>query len=303
MALVYFDDRFVDESEARVSVTTHALHYGTAVFEGIRAYGDGTRSAIFRPEDHYRRLLDNAAWLQMAPRQSAAELTSVTVELLRRNRFLDDRYIRPILYKSAQTIGAGLPPGEALAIVTTPMTRGALPRAGVTATWSKWRRFPAAACPAGAKITGLYVNSSLARADSLARGFDQPIVLNMAGDVAEGYGANIVAVFGNRMITPPLDADILNGITRDTLIRYAASQADLEVTVQTLSTDALVRASEVFLCGTGLEILPIVRIEGQPIGDGSGGGPVTRRLAAWYQDVVTGVAPPLAADWLVPVVD
>ena len=298
MALVYFGDGFVDESEARIPITTHALHYGTAVFEGIRSYGDGTRSAIFRPREHFERLLRNAALLEMPPRWSPADLTALTIELLQRNRFFDDRYIRPLIYKTSQTIGAGLPAGEALAIVAVPMPRGPVLRPAARATWSHWRRFPAAACPAGAKITGLYVNSSLAKAEAIARGYDQPILLNTAGDVAEGYGANLFVVKGTRVLTPPVSAGILGGITRDALLTFLQSQQDLTVSLDPLAPGDVETADEVFLCGTGMEILPLGTLDDRPIGDGSGHGPVLRRTAEWYRGAVTGTTAGVPAEWL-----
>jgi len=300
MALVYFGGEFVDDTQALIPITTHALHYGTAVFEGIRSYGDGSSAALFRPHDHYERLLRNAAWLQMKPQWDSATLTDLTVELLRRNHFLDDRYIRPLIYKTSQTIGAGLPEGEALALITQPMPRGPVLRPAVTAAWSKWRRFPAAACPAGAKITGLYVNSSMAKADVLGRGFDQAVLLNMSGDVAEGYGANIFVAHGNRITTPPIEADILGGITRDSLLQFFGDQPDVSVSTDPVSPADLLRADEVFLCGTGMEILPIRAIEGRMIGDGTGHGPLLRRAADWYRRTVSG-ATAAPNDWLVPV--
>ena len=289
MALVYFANDFVDESEARIPITTHALHYGTAAFEGIRSYGDGTRAWIFRPHEHYERLLRNASLLEMEMSWTADQLVDLTINLLKRNRFFDDRYIRPIIFKNAQRIGAGLPPGETLAIIAQDMPRGPIPRPAIRATWSKWRRFPAAACPPGAKITGLYVNSSLARAEAVARGYDQPILLTVDGDVAEGYGANLFAVFGNRIVTPPPESDILLGITRDTLIQYFTSRSDLEVAVETIKPETLETADEVFFCGSGMEILPVREIEGRSIGDGQRAGPVTLAAIDWYREVVTGV--------------
>ena len=298
MALVYFGDGFVDESDARIPITTHALHYGTAVFEGIRSYGDGSGAAIFRPREHFERLLRNAALLEMLPRWSAADLTGLTVELLQRNRFLDDRYIRPLIYKTSQTIGAGLPAGEALAILAVPMPRGPVLRPPARATWSSWRRFPAESCPAGAKITGLYVNSSLAKAEAIARGYDQPILLNIAGDVAEGYGANLFVVKGARVMTPPVNAGILGGITRDALLAFLRAQPDLEVALDPVAPADVEAADELFLCGTGMEIQPLGSLDGKPVGDGSGHGPVLRRTAEWYRRAVTGAAPGVPAGWL-----
>jgi branched-chain amino acid aminotransferase len=300
MSIVYFGGDFVDEAAAQIPITTHALHYGTAVFEGIRSYGDGASAALFRPREHYDRFLRNAAWLEMKPRRDSEALTELTVELLRRNHYLDDRYIRPLLYKTSQTIGAGLPEGEALAIVTVPMPRGPVLRPAVRATWSKWRRFPSAACPAGAKITGLYVNSSLAKADGLARGYDQPILLNMSGDVAEGYGANLFVAKDGGVATPPIEADILGGITRDTLLHFFGGEPDLAVSTDPLGPADILRADEAFFCGTGMELVPIGEIEGRQIGDGTGHGPLFRRAAAWYRGIVSG-AIDAPTGWRVPV--
>ena len=300
MATVYFDNQFIDESEARIPLTTHALHYGTAVFEGIRSYGDGRRALIFRAGDHYDRLLRNAALLEMKVPHSSDQFIDLTVELLKRNNFLDDRYIRPLIYKNAQKIGAGLPEGETVAILAQSMPHAPATRNAVRATWSHWRRFPAAACPAGAKITGLYVNSSLARADAIARGFDQPIMLTISGDVSEGYGANLFAVFGKRVVTPPPEADILPGITRDTLIQYFNSRTELTMSVETIKPELLQNADEIFLCGTGMEILPVGGLEGTQIGDGKAAGPITSDAITWYQKVVTGRIPE-HSNWLTDV--
>ena len=288
MAIVYFDNQFIEESEARIPITTHALHYGTAVFEGIRSYGDSHRAQIFRARDHYERLLRNAALLEMKIALTADDFIAITVELLRRNNYYDDRYVRPLIFKNARTIGAGLPEGEAVAILTQTMPHAPATRNAIRATWSQWRRFPAAACPAGAKITGLYVNSSLARADALARGYDQPIMLTMSGDVAEGYGANLFAILGNRVATPPPEADILPGVTRDTLIQYFNSRTDLSMTVESIKPERLLTADEVFFCGTGMEILPVGEIEGTKIGNGRTAGPLTSDAITWYQNVVSG---------------
>ena len=300
MSIVYFDGRFIDESEAQIPITTHALHYGTAVFEGIRSYGVGGRALIFRARDHYDRLLRNAALLSMKITMSSDDFVELSIELLRRNDFYDDRYIRPLIFKNAQKIGAGIPEGETVAILAQTMPHAPATRNAVHATWSHWRRFPAAACPAGAKITGLYVNSSLARAEALARGYDQPIMLTMTGEVAEGYGANMFAVFGNRIVTPPPEADILAGITRDTLIHYFKSRSNLTISVETIHPEQLYNADEIFFCGTGMELLPVGEIEGRQIGNGKTAGPVTLDAIAWYHNAATGKIPELA-HWLTEV--
>jgi len=299
MAIVYFGDRFVDETQALVPVGTHALHYGIAVFEGIRAYRGSGGSAIFRPRDHYRRFLKNAALLQMQPRHTAEDLTALTIELLQRNENYGDVYIRPLLYSSSTKVGAHLHTGENLAIMTYAWPPSPLPPSVSTATYSKWRRFSHLSCPAGAKIAGLYVNSALAIDESKRRGFDQTIMLSAAGEVAEGYGANIFAVFRERVVTPPESADILAGLTRDALIRHFQSRNDLAMSVESIAPDQLFEADEIFLCGTGLEIRPIGQLEDRVIGTGAI-GPITTEAARWYRAMVTGTIP--APDgWRVPV--
>jgi branched-chain amino acid aminotransferase len=289
MAICYFRDDFVDESEAVVSVKTHALHYGTAVFEGIRSYGDGQRSFIFRPLEHYQRFLRNAALLYMEPRWSAEELVGLTVELLHRNRQYTDVYIRPLIYKSETKVGAHIYPGEELTIFSTDWTPRPIPPPPQTATFSKWRRNSRASVPAGAKISGLYVNSALSISESMQRGFDQTILLAVSGEVAEGYGANLMAVFGNEVVTPPETADILAGITRETIMHYFRSRDDVTMTVASIAPDRLLTADEIFLCGTGLEVIPLVSVDGTPIGSGER-GPLTEAAARWYRDAVTGKA-------------
>jgi len=290
MSIVYFKDRFVDEREALVPISTHALHYGTAAWEGIRAYGNGTETHIFRVREHYERLLRNAAWLQMTPRFGVDDLIALTVELLQRNNLYNDTYIRPIFYKSALGVGAHIQPGEEFAMYTHPWTPRPLPPKGMTAAISKWRRNSHVCVPAGAKIAGLYVNSALAIDETHRRGFDQTIMLTTWGDVAEGYGANLFAVFGNMLHTPPETADILPGITRDTLIQHINTTEDLTVAIEPLNPKRLPEADELFLCGTGLEIIPLISLDGKPIGKGTI-GPITDRLARWYRDLVTGQIP------------
>lgn len=287
MAIVYFRDDFVDESEALIPVTTHALHYGTAIFEGIRSYGDSKRARIFRPREHFERFLRNAALLRMKPRWSAEELTELTAELLRRNSHFTDTYIRPLLFKSATQIGAHIYPGEDLTIFTAPWAPRALPPAPQSATFSKWRRNSGLSVPAGAKISGLYVNSALSIDDARQRGFDQSIMMSVSGEVAEGYGANLFAVFGHDIVTPPPSADILAGITRNTLIEHFESLSGYDMKVESIAPERLLTADELFLCGTGLEVIPLVSVDGTPIGTGQCGA-VTEAAARWYRDLVTG---------------
>lgn len=298
MAIAYFDGRFIDESEALIPVSTHALHYGTAIFEGIRSYGDGSKAAIFRPREHYERFLRNATIIRMKPDYTVDQLIELTIELLHQNKNYSSTYIRPLLYKSATAIGAHIYPGEKLTIYTREWAPRAIPPPTATATISRWRRNSHLSVPAGAKISGLYVNSALAISESMERGYDQTIMLTTSGEVAEGYGANLFAVFGKKVVTPPDTADILAGITRDTLMHYFKSCDDLTMSVESISPEQLLKADELFLAGTGLEVIPLVSVDGTPIGSGDL-GPITRDAAQWYRDLATGKID--APDgWLIP---
>jgi branched-chain amino acid aminotransferase len=274
--------------EAKISIMTSALHYGTGVFEGIRAFWNEEKKElfIFRMREHYLRLLRSARILLIDIPYSADELCQITVELLRREGFREDVYIRPIAFKSSEEIGVRLHNLESdLAIFALPF-KLYLPEGGIRVMVSSWRRVEDNAIPARAKITGAYVNSALAKTDAYLAGFDEAIVLNEDGQVAEGSAENIFIVRNGTLITPPVTANILEGITRDTVIALAR---DLGIPVEERPVDRteLYVAEEVFLCGTAAGLSPVVEIDRRKIGTGKP-GPIFLRLQELYENVVRG---------------
>ncbi|WP_248958364.1 branched-chain amino acid transaminase [Sphaerisporangium perillae] len=290
--------------EVRLPPSTQGLHYGTAAFEGIRAHTaeGGGAPHLFRVRDHYLRFLRSCRLLRIDVGLSADELTDVTVELLRRNGDMGDVYVRPLAYKLG--LLPGTPPGVGLsgisAAVTIVVNRLGSYTApgGVRCLISSWRRPSHAAIPVQAKVTGGYVNSALAVDDARAAGYDDAILLNDAGQVAEASTANVFAVRGGTVLTPPPDADILPGITRDTVFALAA-ELGLVAVERPLHPADLLLADEVFLTGTGVGVTPVIEINGRPIGAGEP-GPITRRLVERYRQVVRAEREDTRR-WLTPV--
>jgi len=288
----YHGGEFVPLSDARVPITTQALQYGTGVFEGIRAYRqpDGGL-ALFRAHDHYLRFLASCRMLRIDTGETAQELCRLTVELLDRSDCHGDMYVRPLAYKLR--LLPGTPPGVQLRGVSDALSINAFvmgsytDKQGIKCALSSWRRPPENVLPVRAKITGGYVNNALALDDARAAGYSDAILLNTRGRVAEATTSNVFVVTGGVLTTPPAGADLLEGITRDTVLALAADLPGLSGVVTEVTRDGLFTADEVFLTGTGAELVPVVQIAGRTVGDGQP-GPVTRALMAAYDDVVRG---------------
>ncbi|GAA2317117.1 branched-chain amino acid transaminase [Streptomyces kunmingensis] len=291
-ALAYHDGEFVPLAQAQVPVTTQALQYGTGVFEGIRAYAqqDGTL-AVFRGHDHYARLLRSARTLRIDVGLDVEQLSGVTAELLRRIGAGGDTYIRPLAYKRA--LLPGTPPGVQLTGVSDALSINAFrmgsytDRSGIRVAISSWRRPESGVLPVRAKVTGGYVNNALAVDEARAAGYDDAILLNSRGQVAEASTANVFAVVRGRLVTPPVTADLLEGVTRDTAVTLAAELLGAGTDFHDLARDDLCNADEVFLTGTGAEIVPVTEIGGRAVGDGVP-GPLTTALMTAYHGVVRG---------------
>src|SRR3954447_22786336 len=205
-SIVYFDGRYMPMHDARVGILTHALHYGTGVFEGIRAHWDDARQELFvlRCNEHYERWKENCRILCIDIPHTPEELTAITVEILRRNAFRTNVYIRPLAYKCAERIGVSTDDQDAFAIVALPFSEYSPADRGLHAGVSSWRRIQDNASPPRGKICGAYVNSALASADAHLSGFDEAILLNESGRVAEGATCNIFMVRKGRLITPSI---------------------------------------------------------------------------------------------------
>jgi branched-chain amino acid aminotransferase len=287
---VFFEGKFVPLSEAKISIMTHALHYGTACFEGIRGYwnADEEQIYVFRMPEHYQRLHRSSNILTMKVPYSVEELCDITLELVRRNNNRQDVYIRPIMYKSSPIVGvrlAGIEDG--FAAYTTFMGKYVPNEGGARCAVSSWRRVSDNAITARGKITGSYVNSALAKNEAVSGGFDEAIVLTESGHVSEGSGENIFLVSNGQLITPAQSEDILVGITRQTIIELAKNELGITTIERQVDRTELYTSDECFLCGTGAEITPVVEIDRRPVGAGKL-GPVTQALEKAFYPVVKG---------------
>jgi len=281
-ASVWFDDELLDAADARVGLTTHALHYGSGVFEGIRAYATRDGVAVFRLPDHLERMRKGAELLGIA--FDAQVATAAVLQTLRANRHRD-AYVRPLAWIGSGDFGLDVDDHpQHLMVATTPATVH-LGGAQARLTLSPWRRNPSTSLPA-LKLCGAYVNSILAKAEAKARGYDEALFVDADGRVVECTGANVFMVRDGR-ITAVAHPDALPGITRDTLIALTGAESR-EVMLAELRD-----ADEVFACGTAAEVAPIAALDGRRYGD----GPVARELAALYARVVRG-AEAVAAPWL-----
>ncbi|MHB8719482.1 MAG: branched-chain amino acid transaminase [Candidatus Dormibacteria bacterium] len=298
---IWFNGEFCRYQDAKIGLLTHGLNYGTGVFEGIRAYWNAERSQLYtlRMAEHYERMHTNARILQMEVPLPAAELCTITTELLQRNQYREDVYIRPLIFKSAEIIGVKLHDvPDAFAICTAPMGNY-VGTAGIRCVVSSWRRIDDTMMPARSKCSGNYVNSALAKSEALQAGMDEAILLTNDGHVCEGSAENIFLVRKGTLVTPPVSDNILEGITRDTVIQLATEEMGLEVIERSVDRSELYTADEVLMCGTGAQIAPVVEIDRRRVGDGEP-GPITNRLQDMYTALVTG-RNDTYAEWLTPV--
>ena len=298
----FFRGEFVPLREANLNVMTHGFNYGTAVFEGIRAYWNADEEQLFALEliPHYQRIHSSAALLMMEVRQSPEELAEITVELLRRDGLREDVYIRPIVYKSSELIGVRLHNLESdITIFGVPFGQYIDTDSGIRAQVSTWRRTDDNAIPARGKITGAYVNGALAKSEAQLNGYDEAIVLTADGHVSEGSAENLFLVTRGVLVTPPVTDNILEGITRRRLMEMGRAELGVEVVERSIDRTELYGADEVFLCGTGAQISPVIEIDRRAIGSGRP-GPLTRQLSKTYFDAVRGKLPAYR-DWLTPV--
>jgi len=287
--VVYFQNRFVPLGEAKLSILTHALHYGTGVFEGIRAYWNSSERELYlvRPGDHFARWRANCGLLFIDLGATADELTQLTIDLIQRNRFETDLYIRPIAYRSAARIGIHPDDRYDFALIAIPYEGYMDSARGVRAAVSSWRRVEDTAIPGRGKICGAYVNSVLAGEEVRRNGYDEAIFLTESGHVAEGASCNIFAVRHGKLITPPPSDNILEGITRECVIDLARRELNVEVQQRSIDRSELYQADEVFFTGTAVEVAPVVEIDHRPVGHGRVGR-LTEELRRLYLDATHG---------------
>jgi len=299
--VAYFEGDFVALRDARVSIMTHAFMYGTAIFEGIRAYWSEeqqTLNALFVRE-HVERIRNNARIMLMGGIPSVDELSGLIVETVRRNGFREDAYIRPSFYKSTKAIGVRLHELEhQLYILTLPFGNYIDTEAGVRVMTSTWRRNPDEALPARGKIVGGYVNMAFQKSEAELNGFDEAIVLTLDGHVNEASAANVLIVRDGVLLTPPVTDDILEGVTRKAIIQLATDEG-VPIEIRSIDRSELYIADEMFLCGTGVQVSPVIEVDHRMVGSG-GIGPITKAIKARYFDAVRGRLPEYR-HWLTPI--
>jgi len=289
----YFKGKIVPYAEAKVGVMTHALNYGTGAFGGVRAYwnSDEEQLFIFRPIDHFIRLLNSAKLLFASFDYTPVGLRVITLELIRREGSREDIYIRPLFYKADEIIGVKLHDlTDEITIFSVPFTRYIENDEGAHVTISSWRRVDDNAVPARGKITGSYVNSAFIKTDALVAGFDEALVLTNQGHVSEGSAENVFMLRRGKLITPPVTENILEGITRYTIMRLAHEELGLEVVERLIDRTEIYLCDEFFMTGTAAQVTAITMVDYRPIGTGVM-GPVTTQLRQLYDDIVRGRIP------------
>ena len=297
----YFQKEFVPLAEAKIGIMTHAFHYGTGVFEGIRGNWNDKEQELylFRIKDHYDRMRRSCRIMRIEFPYSSEELHSITTKLVEMCGYREDVYVRPLAYKSSEALGVRLHDLEDgfLAFVA-PFGPYLDIEKGARCCTSSWRRVEDTSIPARAKITGIYANSALAKTEAHLNGFDEAIMLDERGHVSEGSGENIFIVEGDRLMTPPPSSNILVGITRETVMTLARQELGMETVERDIDRSELYATEECFMTGTAAHVTPVVELDHRPIGEGKM-GPVTKRLVQLYFDIITGRNPKYAS-WCTP---
>jgi branched-chain amino acid aminotransferase len=299
---VFYEGEFLRYHDVHLGLMTHALHYGTAVFEGIRAYWNEKKNQLFllQAAAHYDRMRRSANVMRMQLPYSTEELVNFTLELLRRNEFKSDVYVRPLLYTSSEEIGVRLHNlNRSFFIYAAPFGKYVEIEAGIRCMVSSWRRVPDQSLPARAKISGAYAQSALAKSEAVEDGFDEAIVLTVDGHVSEGSAENLFMLKDGEFVTPPVTDDILEGVTRQLLIKVIEDELDKPVRERSIDRTELYTCDELLLCGTGAQISPVVEVDRRPVGNGKV-GEFTQELQSIYFGAVRGETPKYK-DWTIPV--
>ena len=298
----YFKGNFVPIEEANINIMNHSFMYGTAVFEGLRGYWNEKQNEIyvFRMTEHFERMQDSMKIMYLQTPHTVQQLCDIVVELLRRNAPKTDTYVRPTAYKTVHRVGPGLDNNPSdICIFSVPFGDYFHGAGGLKVQISSWRRVEDNAIPARAKIVGAYANTALAKTDALMCGFDDCIVLSENGHVSEGSAMNIFMVKRGTLVTTPTTENILEGITRSSVIEIARQEFGLAVQSRAIDRSELLTADELFFCGTGAQIAPIIEIDKRPVGTGIA-GPITEKIQKAYISICRGENPKYSK-WLQPV--
>ncbi|HVH62490.1 MAG TPA: branched-chain amino acid transaminase [Candidatus Dormibacteraeota bacterium] len=299
---VFYEGEFARYHDVKLGLMTHALHYGTGVFEGIRAYWNPKKEQLFllKAAAHFDRMHRSANVMRMELPYTTEELVNFTLELLRRNHFKSDVYIRPLLYTSSEEIGVRLHNlSHSFFIYASPFGNYVEIEAGIRCMVSTWRRVPDQSLPARAKVTGAYAQCALAKSEAVEAGYDEAIVLSVEGNVSEGSAENLFMFKDGAWVTPPVSDDILEGVTRRVLIDLIKDELNLPVVERTIDRTELYTCEELLLCGTGAQISPVIEVDKRKVGSGAV-GEFTQELQNIYFGAVRGEAAKYK-DWTIPV--
>lgn len=301
---VYMNGNYVEKEKATIPVMTHGFLYGTSIFEGIRAYYNEEEKQLyaFRVPEHFQRLTKSAKIMHMVPTNTIEEYCGIVKTLLKKNNYHQNTYLRPTHYKSAERVGTSfLNNPDSFLIFTVPMEDYIDTSKGLKVCVSNWRRTSDNAIPPRAKVGGAYANCALVSTDARLAGFDDAITLSEDGTVTEGSAMNLFLVMDGKLVTPLATDNILQGITRDTVITLAKEVMGLEVETRVIDRTELYLADEAFFCGTGAQVSPITSIDHRNLGDGKV-GPISSELQKLYFDVVKGRVPQYKK-WCMPIYD
>ena len=289
----FFEGRIIPLSEAKINIATHGFLYGTAVFGGMRAYWneEKKRLFVFRPFDHFRRLLNSGKMMAMDIPYDEESLTQLTLDILRADDWKEDVYLRPTIYKADLGIGVKLHElKDEYCMFVMKYEKYVKNDTNAHATFSSWRRIDDNAIPARGKVAGAYANSALIKTDANRAGFDEALVLDQNGHVSEGSAMNIFMVRDGVLVTPPVTDNILEGITRRSIIELARNELGIQVVERSIDRTEVFIAEEMFMTGTAAQVVSVTRIDHRPVGAGLM-GPVTTKLRLLFDDVVRAKHP------------
>jgi len=298
----YFEGKIVPYSEAKVGVATHALNYGTGAFAGLRGYWNPEEEQLFlfRPIDHFTRLLNSARIMCAEVDYTPESLRDIAVELMQTEGLHEDCYLRPLIYKADEVIGVRLHDlRDEVTMFIVPFTRYVERDDGAHVTFSSWRRVDDNAIPARGKITGAYFNSALIKTDAVRAGFDEALVLTNEGHVSEGSAENVFILRNGVLITPPVTENILEGITRRTVMTLARQELGLDIVERPIDRTEIYVCDELILTGTAAQVTAAIHVDHRPIGNGTL-GPVASELRRLYDRVVRGMEPKYRS-WTTPI--
>lgn len=298
----FFEGNYVNLENAKVSIMNHSFMYGTAVFEGVRGYWNEEHGEmyLFRLREHFLRMADSMKIMHLGVKYSVDELVDIAVELVKRNEPKTDTYLRPSAYKAGQRVGPSLEDNPSdICMFTVPFGDYFHGAPGLKVQVSSWRRVEDNAIPARAKIVGAYANTALAKTDAILAGFDECIVLSENGHVSEGSAMNFFMVKNGKLITTPTSENILEGITRGSIIEFAEKEFGYKAITRQIDRSELYTADEIFFCGTGAQIAPIIEIDKREVSGGVA-GPMTTKIRDFYTSMCRGEKAEYM-DWLTPV--